>query len=337
MARRATIADIAQAAGLSVATVDRVLNHRLPVRYETALRVVDAAERIGYHAAGLLKQRLRETPERRLGFLLQKRDEFYRTFADALTAETQAAPNVRGRALVEYQEEIIPARIAARITEMAPRVDAMAVVAVDHPEVNEAMEAAGVPVFTLLSDVTAASRAGLLSADTRKAGRTAAWAITRLAKKPGKVGILIGSHRYLSQETAEISLRSYVREHAPTFTTLEPIINLEDQNVAYTAVTELMRANADLVGIYVAGGGQEGFIRALREADASRKIVAVCNELTAASRQALIDGIIDLVLDTPIARLAKGAVEAMLAAIAEPRAGMMQVLLPPEVFTSENI
>jgi len=54
MVRRATLVDIAEAAEVSVATVDRVLNDRLPVRYETALRVVEAAERVGYHAAGLL-------------------------------------------------------------------------------------------------------------------------------------------------------------------------------------------------------------------------------------------------------------------------------------------
>ena len=45
--RRPTIADLAQAAGVSVATVDRVLNGRLPVRSETARKVSEAAERIG--------------------------------------------------------------------------------------------------------------------------------------------------------------------------------------------------------------------------------------------------------------------------------------------------
>jgi LacI family transcriptional regulator len=337
MAPRATIVDIAEAAGVSVATVDRVLNDRLPVRQQTALRVVEAAERIGYHAAGLLKQRIKEAPVRRLGFLLQKRDEFYRAFGDALVAETQAAPNATGKAIVEFNEEIGPTTIAERIREMAGKVDALAVVAVDHPEVNEAVEAAGIPIFTLLSDVTAPSRAGLLSADTRKAGRTAAWAITRLARQPGKIGILIGSHRYLSQEIAEIGLRTYVREHAPAFTTLEPIINLEDQNIAYAAVKELMRLNADLAGIYVAGGGAEGFVRALREAGPQKRIVGVCNELTPTTRQALTEDVIDLVLDTPIAQLAKSAVEAMLDAIAQPRPGVVQVLLPPTLYTSENI
>ena len=43
MGKRATISDLAREAGGSVATVDRVLNRRLPVRENTALRVVAAA------------------------------------------------------------------------------------------------------------------------------------------------------------------------------------------------------------------------------------------------------------------------------------------------------
>ncbi|TIU74187.1 MAG: LacI family DNA-binding transcriptional regulator, partial [Mesorhizobium sp.] len=39
MAKRPTITDLARTSGVSVATVDRVLNNRLPVREETARRV----------------------------------------------------------------------------------------------------------------------------------------------------------------------------------------------------------------------------------------------------------------------------------------------------------
>ena len=303
MVKRPTIADLARQSGVSVATVDRVLNRRLPVRDDTALRVVAAAEAIGYHATGLLKQRLTEVPPRTFGFLLQKRnDEFYKSLAAELTAATRAATFMRGRAVVEFMDEIVPAMIATKIVEAGSKADALAIVAVDHPLVNEAIAAVtarGKPIFTLLSDVTAPSRSGYLAVDSRKAGRTAAWAISRLAKAPGKVGILLGSHRYLSQELSEISFRSYMREHAPEFQLLEPLINLDDQRIAYEAVTDMIASNPDLGGIYVAGGGTEGVIRALRDEQAGGRIVAVCNELTAMTRAALIDGTVDLLLATP--------------------------------------
>lgn len=341
MGKRATITDLARQAGVSVATVDRVLNRRLPVREDTALRVVAAAESIGYHATGLLKQRLNEVKPCTLGFLLQKHDDFYKALANELLNATKSAAFVRGKAVVEFMDELVPSFIAAKIREIAPRIDVLAIVAVDHPLVSEAVEevvAKGKPVFTLLSDLTTPARSGHIGVDARKAGRTAAWTISRLAKKPGKIGILLGSHRYLNQETAEISFRSYMRENAPQFQLLEPLVNLDDQRIAYEAVEDMISTNADLIGIYMAGGGMEGLVRALRDEKAGSRIIAVCNELIPVTRSALIDGTIDMVLATPAALLASRAVEAMARATGTERneSGLL-IQLQPEIFLSENI
>jgi LacI family transcriptional regulator len=341
MVKRPTIATLAKAAGVSVATVDRVLNRRLPVRDDTAARVVAAAESIGFHATGLLKRRLTEVPMRRFGFLLQKRhDAFYKAFSEELMRATKAATFIQGRPVLEFMDELVPSFIAGRIRETAGKVDALAVVAVDHPLVNQAVEEAvakGKPVFTLLSDIASPARACYLAVDSRKAGRTAAWLISRTAR-PGKVGILVGSHRYLSQELAEISFRSYMREHAPQFQLLEPVVNLDDERIAYEAVVNMVASEADLVAIYDSGGGQDGLIRALREEKAGERIVAVCNELTATTRAALIDGIVDMVLATPIAAMAARAVELMAeAADGRGRDSMGPVLFPADIFISENI
>lgn len=71
--RRPTIQDLAAAAGVSVATVDRVLNGRLRVREETARKVSEAAERIGYHGATAIRQRvMADLPEYHLAIVLQR-------------------------------------------------------------------------------------------------------------------------------------------------------------------------------------------------------------------------------------------------------------------------
>lgn len=342
MVKRPTIHDLAKAAGVSVATVDRVLNRRLPVREDTALRVVAAAEDIGFHATGLLRQRVRDVPKRSFGFLLQKKEhEFYRNFAAALSSSTREATSVQGRAVIEFVDEIVPAKIAARLIETAQRCDALAVVAVDHPLVNEAIGTVsrmGKPVVTLLSDVSAPERAAYISADTRRCGRAAGWAISRLAKQPGKVGIMLGSHRYLSQELAESSFRSYMREHATAFQLLEPLVNLDDPRIAYEAVLDMISSNPDLAGVYVAGGGAEGLIQAIREEKAGDRIIAVCNELTTLTRSALIDGTVDLVLDTPFLEISRRAVEFMSRATGGETWDMVQnIQIPSALIISENL
>ena len=341
MVSRPTITDLAKKAGVSVATVDRVLNRRLPVREDTAIRVVEAAEAIGYHATGLLKRRLVETPKRRFGFLLQKPDPFYQNLATELAAATRQAHSIDGKPIVEFMEDILPSIIAERIHVVGSKVDALAVVAVDHPVVNQAVEqliAQGKPVFTLLSELSTISRTGHVGLDGRKVGRSAAWTISRTAQGPGKIGILVGSHRYLNQELAEISFRSYMREHGAEFTLLEPIVNLDDDQIAYDAITEMALTNADLVGIYVCGGGQDGLIKALNDNQVRKEIVVVCNELTVSTRAALIDGTVDLVLAHPTATMAAKMIEMMIKAcnLAE-LPHLPPLLLSADIYMSENI
>jgi LacI family transcriptional regulator len=342
-ARRATIADLATAAGVSVATVDRVLNRRHPVREATARRVLAAAESLGYHATPLLRARVQEHQRPcRMGFLLQREaSPFYQQLASHLEAAALELAGRDSRPLVEFVGELDPASIVQRMQTMSRRVDALAVVSVDHPRVTEEVERLhrqGLPTFTLLSDLSAALRAGYIGLDARKAGRTAAWAITRLAKKPGAVAIFVGSHRYLDHDTREISLRSYLREHAPDFRLLEPLVDLEQPAVAYDAALTLLNRHPELVGIYSAGGGTDGVIQALIETGRSAAVVLVCNELTASIRSALIDRVVDLVIATPTAALAQRTVRAIQDELAQPSTyTAAQIMLPFEIYGPENI
>jgi LacI family transcriptional regulator len=180
MVKRPTLSDLAKAAGVSGATVDRVINRRLPVSDDTAQRVVQAAEAIGYHATGLLKRRLVEAPVRRFGFLLQKRhDFFYHALGDRLALETTQSRAIQGKAVVDYVDELSPQLIVDRLKLLAPKVDAIGIVAVEHPLVSEAVARvaeSGKPVITLISDINSAKRTSYLAVDSRKRGRTAAWA-----------------------------------------------------------------------------------------------------------------------------------------------------------------
>ncbi|RZS52914.1 LacI family DNA-binding transcriptional regulator [Sphaerotilus mobilis] len=321
MGSRATLNDVALAAGVSSATVDRVLNSRLPVKEATALRVIEAAERLGHHGARLMRERLREhTALRSLGFCLQKRHaSFYRLFADDLNAAVAAPGQPRAVSVIEYIDALDPAEIARRILDLGREVDALALVAIEHPHVNEAirtLHAEGKPCWTLLSDLSAPERAGYVGVDGRKSGRTAAWTISRMAPVPGPVAVFVGSYRYLGQEVCEMSFRAYLREQAPAFRVLDTLVNLEDDQLAYETTLDLLRRQPDLVGIYAAGGGVAGIIRALRERrPPDPHIVTVCNELTPEHRAGLADGLVDLVLATPTRRIARTVVAAMHAAM----------------------
>jgi len=334
---------VAKVAGVSVATVDRVLNSRLPVRNGTAERVIIAAQKIGYHATELMRQRLREqAPFRRLGFCLQKAaDPFYQGLGAALQQAAAAQRDVRCATQLEFVDELAPATIAARIRALGQQVDALAVVALDHPHVHEAIREVsemGKPVITLLSDVGTPLRSAYVGTDNRKVGRTSGLLFARMTRQEGEVGIFVGSHRYLGQEAREIGFRSYLREQAPAFRLLDAYSNLEDQNLAYEAVLDLRASHPDLVGIYVAGGGSTGVIRALRDEPGGRRLTVIVNELTAESRAALIDDVVDVVINTPVPALAAAAIGIMLDALDGGATPVPALTMPPfELYFAENV
>jgi LacI family transcriptional regulator len=343
MAGRPTIADLAREAGVSVATVDRVLNGRHRVREETARRVYEAANAIGYHAAGLIRQRIQQDlPHYRLGFVLQKpRQYYYQSFARELEAAARAAPRMRIDAHIDFTESQTAADVIAKLKEVAARAQAVAMVAPDHPMLSAAVQELkdkGIPVFSLLSDFAPGIREGYLGLNNRKVGRTAAWVIANTAKKAGKVAVFVGSHRFHGHELREIGFRTYLREHAPGFHILDTLINLETRQITHEATLDLLQRHPDLVGLYVAGGGMEGAISALREANAAGRVVAVCNELTPETRAALADEIMMAAIATPLPRLCAELVALMVRAIEAGAAETPgQTFLPFDFYISENI
>lgn len=337
-----TMQDVAHAAGVGVATVDRVINQRAAVRPETAQRVLDAAERLGFRRAGLIRRRLvTDTQPQRLGFLLQsRRTPFYRQLAAELNAAARQSEPA-AQPVIEHLDDLTPRHVAARLLRMAPQVDGIALVAADHPTLNAAVADAvaqhQVPVFAAVSDLSSPALAGYVGVDNLKMGRTAAWVLSRLCTPGSKVALLLGSHRYLCQEQCEISFRSYLREAAPTFQVLETLVSLEDTQLAQNATWELLHQHPDLAGIYVAGGGIEGVLDALREAPEHR-LVTVCHDLSDVTRQALLDGTITTVLSHPLPALAARLCAAMQQALQARRtARRLQVALPFEFYTAANV
>ena len=340
MSRRATVADIASAAGVSVATVDRVLNKRRPVRQETAAAVLAAAERLDYYGVPLLRQRAGAlTRHLTLGFVLQKRAKpFYQDLAAALHTAAAQVPDVHVAAQVAFVDELSPVALIDQMRALAAQVDAMAVVAVDHPHITDevaSLAGAGIPVVTLLTQLSAPGVAGHVGTDGRKAGRTAAWALSRCAARPGPVGVFIGSHRYLGHEDREIGFRGFFREAPARFTLLETVAYLDDDAGANGAMQEFLAVTPNAAGLYIIGGGTAGAIAALRQEAAA--LAVVCHQLNSVTRDALIDGTVDLVIDTPVDKIAGAAVHRLTATLTAPETRPDTPVIPFDLYVSANI
>jgi len=310
MANRPTTKDVAREAGVSVTTVDRALNGRMKVREETLRRIAEAAHRVGYHGRGLIDHRLGQSvPHKRLGVVLVKRQqEFYQNFARELEAAMAARTDIRGEVVIRYAASQSPDDFARELLDLGEKVDALACVAVNHQRLDtvvQDLKTRGIPVYSLLNDMAQGIRKTYLGLNNMKIGRLAAWMLTRTIHKPGKLAVFVGGNRWHGHDLREVGFRSFVRDEAADFVVLDSLVNLETRQVTYEATLDLLRRHADLAGIYVAGGGMEGAIAALREMRAPGKVGLVVNELTADSRAALVDGYLNMVISTPLRALCR--------------------------------
>jgi LacI family transcriptional regulator len=337
---RITIRQLAETAGLSVATVDRVINGRRPVRRGTAARVQAAAESLGYHRSMSVKAGSALEPLRCAILLQKKKSFFYQSLAEELKQASQSSPGRSVDLTIEFMEDYLePSKVAEQMRSMGERADALAVIAIDSPYISEVIDDLSVrqiPVVALLSDLSATNLAGYVGINNRIAGRTAAWAIARCARKPGSVGVLIGSHGYLGQEDREIGFRSYFREKRPDFKVLEPLICGDDTEIANKETLEMLKDSNDLVGLYSVGGGNRGTIRALEESRFPTKPAYVCHELTPPVRSGLIKGTVDFVLAHDLPQLARSSIQTFLHCKEAAQFKKHASLIPFLIYTSEN-
>jgi LacI family transcriptional regulator len=339
--RRPTISDLASAAGVSVATVNRVLAGSGAVRAATREKVSAAAAAIGFYGLGAIQSRnAAQRPKYRFGVvLLQPHRPFYKNIAAALRLAAAGFAEADIDLRIEHLEDLSPQNTADRAQALAAECQAVGIVSAVHPIVTDALsqiQARGVHVFALVAPLSTTGQLPYVGLDNWKLGRTGAWAFDHLSRTHGKIGLLLGSPRYRNQEMSEAGFRSYLREHAPDFTLLEPQSTFESADVAQDITEKLLAGHPDLAGLYVNGGGVTGAIAALRNAGRSGRIVVVGHDLTTITRGALLDGTMALVLSHPLDRLARETLGSMVRACTATGENLTRIV-PFEVYTRENI
>jgi LacI family transcriptional regulator len=340
---RPTIKDLSLASGVSVATVNRVLAGQPGVRQQTRALVQEAAERVGFYGLGAIQARVAASrPKFRLGvLLLQPHRPFYQNVAAALRQAAGGIAEAEIDLRIEFLEDLSPQNTAERALALAKTCEAISITSAVHPVVMQAVEqieAQGVHVFALISQLSATGQVHYIGVDNWKVGRTAGWTMAQVCKAPGKLGILMGNPRYRNQEMNETGFRSYFREFARDFTLLEPMSTFESAAVAQEMTERMLADHPDLAGLYVAGGGISGALAALRAAGQAGRVVLVGYELMEITRAALLDGTMTLAIAHPLERLAQQALAGMVAACKAARpGGNWTSVVPFEIYTRENI
>lgn len=195
--RRPTIYDVASAAGVSLATVSRVMNASAPVRADTRQRVLQAAGRLGFRPS-LVASSLSRRRSQTLGLVVP--DIANPFFAELARAVEKTAASL-GYAVFVCNTDEHPSVEAQAVDALTRRgVDGL-ILCTGNPVTFALAQGAGVPALSVARDLPEGM--GMAGHDAivlndRFGGRLAARYLLRLGHR--RIGFVGESHKIPSSE-----------------------------------------------------------------------------------------------------------------------------------------
>jgi len=299
-----TLTDVARHAGVSYATADRVINGRGKVAQKSTAKVLQAIEDLGY-VRNVAAANLSQSRVYRFAFVLPKGVNAFIQKMRALVSEMSARLAAdRITAHLYEVDRFVPGALAKVLEQVrADGHDGVALVAsglADAVPALEALRAEGMVVLTLVSDLPETARAHYVGIDNRAAGRTAARMIG-LAHPDGRLGRALPVVAGLEAQDHSDRFEGFCETMAQQFPHVAIAREIEVQDrpdLMERHVAEALDHAPDITAIYNTGGGKSGLVRCLARLPANRpRPVVVAHDLVPSSREGLLRGLFDVVLD----------------------------------------
>jgi LacI family transcriptional regulator len=267
MGHRYRLREIVQQSGLSLATVDRVVNGRPGVRAGTVAEVEQAIAELDRQASQLriagrtfLVDLVMQTPAR-----------FSAAVRQALEAELPHLRPAVIRSRFHLQESSSPAEVVRTLRRVAQRGSQGVILkAPDTPEVTAAVGELvdrGIPVVTLVTDLPASRRLAYVGIDNRAAGATAAYLVTSwTADHVGTVLMTLSNTTFRGEDDRAAGFRDTLASLAPG-RAVRAVTGTDGLDASMPeAVGAALRADPAIDAVYSIGGGNVATLEAFRRA-----------------------------------------------------------------------
>lgn len=293
--RRPTFATIAQESGVSVTTVERVLNGRGGVNLDKTERVISAALRLGWD---------RRLPELhrgmiRIEFIIARPETTF--FARLVDEFDKIAQSLDSR--VALHRTVLPddpELFARRIVGSGLQRAGLIVVGADHHLVREALAKIHATGTYIIQIVTRAFGTELdyVGIDNYSAGRTAAMYIWRMCREKGVVIALCPGNTFEAHRERIRGFSDYVDAHpSPDLQFERVMFGRDDGPYGASLLESCLKERDDIVGFYNSGGHNSLIGPVLTSHGKGRRIFFVGHEFNPWSEVALREGRMDVVLD----------------------------------------
>ena len=298
---RPTTKDLAEAAGVSLATVDRVLNNRPNASKKSIQKVNEAIERIGFvrnmAAVSLVKNKtykvrfiLPTAGDQYLEELLNQVEHVNESLKQELaSADAIQLPMNNPHAVANYLAEL-------DVSE----VDGVAIMAPESPQVRDAMTRLGernIKVVQFLSGQENHDDLDFVGIDNFAAGATAARILGRfVGPQDGKIMVISETMQSLDSIERRLGFDQIINNEFSNLSVLPSLETYGDDERAKRIIARQLERNDDIVALYVMSSEARAPVQHVASTSALANLTVVAHERTPFSEDALRSGDIDAVI-----------------------------------------
>ena len=338
---RPTANDLARAAGVSLATVDRVLNARPGVRSATVEKVNKAIADLGYvrdsTAANLARRRVYNL----LFILPQTSNEFVKALEEQIALQSAKLLHHRTSISKRLVPLFDPQAIVETLDALDPaQTDGVAVFGPETPAVRDAVKrtrARGIAIVSLVADLPSSDRNYYVGIDNVAAGRTAAQLMGRFLNRAGRVLVITGSRLARDHLERRKGFDETIAENFPELVVTASVEGRDDPQLIRTLLPDVISSYPDLCGIYSSAAGNSGLIEFLKETGLHNDLVVIAHELTSSSRAALEQGVFDAIISQDTGHLVRSTIRLLKATADNMDIDHTQERIRIDVYLKENM
>ena len=319
---RATIKMIAEQAGVSIGTVDRVLHNRPYVKAEVRERVLRVMEELDYRPNQMASALATSGTARRLAVVQPEWDPYVREAMDQGVARFREARR-------DYNVTVDIHNYAQGDTETCLKqmdqvvengAQGIALCASDCGAVRarlEDLKARRVPVVTFNSDIPGGARLCYVGEDAHRAGRIAGEIAAKFLR-PGEPLLLVyagpayAGHKARAdgflERLGELGFRREDCRIAATH---------NDYGETLEAVTAALEAEPDLRYVYMANLSVPACVEAIRRCGRTGRVHVLSHDSGPEIRQFLKEGLVDFTIDQNLVYQSYQSLDLLFRAVAE--------------------
>lgn len=291
----ATIKEIAELAGVSRGTVDRVLNNRGSVNPQTQKKIRDIADRLNYqpNKAGLILAAQKKNLK--IGVILfQDSNPFFKEVIKGVKAKADELSGYNCTILIKQVPFQVKAQLEAVKALVSEGIHGLVISPYNSPlienEINRLYDI-NIPVVTTNTDICS-KRLAYVGSNYYLSGQTAAGLLGRMTFGDIYVGIVTGSSHILCHTERIAGFTGIIESCYKHVRIIETVENNDDDVESFKVVQRLLMTYPQINALYFAAAGVYGGCKAVTSMNLQEKIKIFTYDNVETTKQLVKNGII---------------------------------------------